>query len=253
MNDTKVKFYACLFFYVILFLYAVVSSFNLIFLILSFLLARMVGMIGVDLGLHRLWTHRAFTSTKWFEYVMMWCAVVNLYGSSIMFAGVHRMHHSYSDSDKDPHYGPWYKILFYVRRKDWVVPTSIISDLARQEMHRWFHKHYFKIHAILIACCFINPMIAGYTLGAIITFNWLGAGAVNILSHSSLGHRNFDTKDKSTNTWFIQFWSWNEGLHNNHHYKPNAYNFAMFPGEIDVPAYFLKLLNKFKIVVLPNN
>lgn len=253
MQDTKFKFYFFLASYVALFMYATIVNFSWLVLLGGFVLARLVGVVGVDLGLHRFWTHRAFKSSVWFEYVMMLFAIINLYGSSIMFAGVHRMHHSFSDTDKDPHHGPWYKVLFYVRRKDWVVPLSVISDLARIGLHRWTHKHYFKIHAVLLLLCLIDPIFAGHTLAAVVTFNWLGAGAVNILSHSSFGNRNFDTDDKSTNTWLIQFWSWNEGLHNNHHYKANAYDFAMKPGEIDIPASFLRLLARFNIVTLPNN
>lgn len=251
MQDTKFKFYFFLAAYILLFAYATVIDFSWLTLLGGFVLARLVGVIGVDLGLHRFWTHKAFQSSTWFEYVMMAFAVINLYGSSIMFAGVHRMHHSFSDTDKDPHHGPWYKVLFYVRRKDWVVPLSVISDLARSNLHRWVHKHYFKIHALLLLLCMIDPIFAGHTLAAIVAFNWLGAGAVNVLSHSKFGSRNFETNDQSTNTWLIQFWSWNEGLHNNHHYRANAYDFAMKPGEVDLPAAFIRLLAKFKIVTLP--
>lgn len=252
MQDTKLKFYFFLCSYITLFVYATIVSFSWTALLAGLVLARLIGIIGVDLGLHRYWTHKSFKSSKWFEYVMMFFAVLNLYGSTIMFAGVHRMHHSYSDTDKDPHSGPWYKVLFYVRRTDWVVPISVINDLARSRMHRWIHKHYFKLHAVLFLLCIIDPIVGGQTIAAIVTINWLGAGAVNILSHSSLGRRNFNTNDKSTNTWLIQFWSWNEGLHNNHHYRANSYDFAMKPGEVDIPASFIRFLAKLKIVELSN-
>lgn len=253
INNNQTKFHLILLLNVFTFIYALASSFNLYFLIFGLILARFIGLIGIDLGMHRYFTHKSFQSKRWFENVMLLIGILNHQGSSIMFAGVHRMHHAHSDTEKDPHNGSWLKILFYIRHKNFLVPMHMIADLARNPLHRLIHKQYFKIHFALLLLTLLDVVVYGYTIGAIVTINWLSAATVNILSHGDHGKRNFDTKDKSTNTWIIQVWSWNEGLHNNHHYLPSAYDYAMKKGEIDLPAIVLRLLEKINIVTLNLN
>lgn len=250
MLDTKFKFYFFLIAYLALFVYATVVDFSWFMIVVGIILARIFSIIGVDIGLHRFWTHKAFKSSKWFEYVMMMFAIPVLNGSSIMYAGTHRLHHAYSDTEKDPHGGVWWRVCLYIYEvKDF--PVRVVSDLMRDGFNRWCHKHYFKIHSIILCLCMIDPVFAGHTLGAIVFGGFLFTGVVNVLAHRPIGYRNFDTDDNSTNIRWLQIWSLHEGLHNNHHHNASAYDFAMRPGEFDVAASFLRLLGKVNAVTLP--
>ena len=247
MLNTRTKFYFFLIAYLSLFLYATVIDFTWQWVAIGIVLARIFSIIGIDLGYHRLWSHKAFKSAKWFEYVMMICAILAYNGSSIMYVGTHRMHHAFSDTDKDPHGTIWWKICLYMYEVK-EIPIRVISDVIRNPFHRWCHKHYFKIHTAILIMCLIDPVFFGHTIGAIVFGGFLFTGAVNVLAHRKIGYRNFDTDDNSTNIRWLQIWSLHEGLHNNHHHDASAYDFAMKPGEYDVAAIVLRALARVKIV-----
>jgi stearoyl-CoA desaturase (delta-9 desaturase) len=59
-----------------------------------------------------------------------------------------------------------------------------------------------------------------------------------ILGHGS-GYRNFDTKDKSTNSALLAAITWGEGWHNNHHAKPRRWFFGVKWWEIDTAGLII--------------
>jgi hypothetical protein len=66
----------------------------------------------------------------------------------------------------------------------------------------------------------------------------------NIVAHTkSLGYRNYDTPDNSTNVWWMMFFGWGSGaLHNNHHRSPSKFSFRHKWWEIDLGMIFIPLL-----------
>jgi len=249
MISTRNKFYFFLIAYLALFTYSFVVDFSWTWVIIGLILARVFSIIGIDMGFHRYWSHKAFVAKRWFEYVMMFCGIIVYNGSSIMYAGTHRMHHAFSDTDKDPHGTVWWKVCLYMyEMKD--MPVKVISDLIRIDYHRWCHKHYFKIHTVILLICLLDPVFFGHTIGSIVFGGFIFTGVVNVLAHRNVGYRNFETDDTSTNIKWLQIWSLHDGLHNNHHYKASAYDFAMKPGELDIPAVVLRFLARFNIVKL---
>src|SRR6476620_9772611 len=55
---------------------------------------------------HRYASHRSFTMTKFWErffYVIAYITQGSSYISPRVYAIMHRMHHAYTDTDKDPH------------------------------------------------------------------------------------------------------------------------------------------------------
>lgn len=245
----QVKFQIYLVFYISLFFYALVINFSILSIVYGFLLARLVSTLGVDLGHHRLWSHKTFVPKRWFEYTLMFFALIVHNGSSVVFAGVHRLHHAYSDTNQDPYNVVWWKLCLYLYKvKEF--PLRLVSDLLRDPMHRWCHKNYFKIHFAISVCCLLDPVFFGYTIGAIVFWSTVFAGIVNVLAHRKVGYRNYNTKDNSTNIRWLQIWSLHEGLHNNHHHKASAYDFAMKKYEWDPAAALLRIFRKFNIVKL---
>ena len=82
--------------------------------------------------------------------------------------------------------------------------------------------------------------------------NGLSSSIVSTLMHWPLpfAHKDCGTTDTSYNNILIQLLVLGEGLHDNHHYQPNAYNQALHPGEFDPAAW---VIDKFFIVKENNN
>lgn len=227
-----------------LFIYAMIAEFSWWYLLTAFLVAKLFNALGNEVGLHRLWSHKSFTTQRWKEYLLHMFAVPLLYGSSLTYAGIHRQHHAYSDTDKDPHITrPWWKVFFYVRNPDYAIEHRFISDIIKDPLHRWIHKNYFQLNVFLLIIFLVlaGPIITGWFLCSISIYNFIAAGLLNIFGHRpEYGTRRFDTKDNSSNNFWLQVLTWNEGLHHNHHAYPGSYTFKTQPGDVDVPGWMIE-------------
>jgi stearoyl-CoA desaturase (delta-9 desaturase) len=204
----------------------------------------MFNVLGNECGLHRLWCHKSYKTQPWKEWILHVFAVPLLYGSSIVYAGIHRQHHAYSDTEKDPHITrPWWKAVFYVRNKKHNIEHRFVSDLTKSPIHRWIHRNYFIINAglLFVMLLAIGPILTGWTLSFMVIYNFLTAGLVNVLGHRpEYGARTFDTNDRSSNNLLVQIVSWNEGLHNHHHHNAGAWDFRVNRHDFDFPALWIK-------------
>ena len=61
------------------------------------------GSIGINLGYHRMLTHKAALFPRWLERLLVLCGVCSLEGSPLWWVCMHRMHHQHSDEEGDPH------------------------------------------------------------------------------------------------------------------------------------------------------
>ena len=59
--------------------------------------------IGITVGLHRLLTHRSFSTSRFMERLLALLGALAFQGGVIDWVVVHRLHHANSDSDRDPH------------------------------------------------------------------------------------------------------------------------------------------------------
>ena len=67
-------------------------------------------------------------------------------------------------------------------------------------------------------------------------------GLVNSATHV-WGYRTHETRDSSTNLWWVALLTFGEGWHNNHHYYQRSTNQGFFWWEIDPTFYVLKALS----------
>ena len=88
---------------VILGLYYIVSNGDSQWLWLALACFLWTGIVGVNVSLHRYYSHKSFKTTSWKERILLWSSIPTSLGSPAMWCSVHRMHHSYSDTDRDPH------------------------------------------------------------------------------------------------------------------------------------------------------
>lgn len=231
----------------VLYVWAVFFNWDTIAFFTVWTIHKIWHLVGNEAGLHRLWSHRSYTTSRWKEFILHLFATPLLYGTSITYAGIHRQHHAYSDTEKDPHITrPWWKVAFYVRNKDYEIESKFVKDLVRDPMHRWFHKHYFKLNLglLILMLLIVGPLWTGKVLSFVVIHSFIGAAVLNVLGHrpnNPLSSRTFNTPDSSSNNWIVQVLSLNEGLHNHHHHKPSEWSFMTKKTNLDVGAWIIYL------------
>src|SRR5262245_2882578 len=57
--------------------------------------------LGVNLGYHRILSHRALRVRRWLEYVLVFLGTPA--GTPVQWIGNHRFHHAHADDPDDPH------------------------------------------------------------------------------------------------------------------------------------------------------
>jgi stearoyl-CoA desaturase (delta-9 desaturase) len=61
------------------------------------------GSIGASATFHRLLSHRSYKAPAWWEYVGTVIGTLGGVGSSIAWVAIHREHHRFVDTERDPH------------------------------------------------------------------------------------------------------------------------------------------------------
>ena len=224
-------------------IYAILTNFRWDFLIAAYLLAKLFNMLGHEIGMHRLWSHNSFETTKIKEFILHLFALPILFGSTVVYAAVHKDHHATADTSKDPHLESLREKLFYVRESSYKIKIKYVIDLLRDPIHKFFHIHYIRLNVLilLLSILILGPILTGWFLSFMIVYMWFGGLAINSLGHTSkYGYRNFDTPDKSSNNYILQYIFPGIGLHNNHHAHPGRYNLAMTNKEHDICGWVIK-------------
>lgn len=255
-KDTKIKILQALIFIGVpigIFLYWDALLFT-VAIALGFVYFGLAGSIA----LHKCYSHKSFTpKNRVVELGLLFLATNLCVGSSIAWAGVHRIHHATADTDRDPH-APGVTLWNYIRVwfnywitvKNPVLGAGPIKDLITDKNHKWFHKHYFKIilvtWAVLALLSFklfvyyllvIN--VAIYCLSYIVTW-----------SHGSrtlwrrLCYRNYETDDYTLNNHLFGFLMFGEGYHNNHHKFPGSYKESFKWYEVDMGSAIIRVIGK---------
>lgn len=213
---------------------------------------KIISPLGAGIAQHRYFAHRSFNTGPLRHKFLLWISVLSCSGSPIFFTVYHRHHHKYADTPKDIH-SPHVSLadslgLWITRPAEWFVVNKQMStfpkDLIRQPDIAFVHRHYYKFWlAIVIMSLAVGwKMLFLFTLPYIGWFLISGALSVNVLSHWKIwgSYRTFETNDQSYNNQWIQHWSNQEGLHNNHHQYPSRYDQAVLPGEFDLAGWIVR-------------
>ena len=220
---------------------------------LALFLNLVAGSWGIGMGYHRLLTHRGYKTPKWVEYFLTVCATLALEGGPIFWVATHRIHHQHSDKEGDPHSpidGKWWAHAGWIlvgksMHHDVTTLARYTPDLAKDKFHVSITKYHYlttiALAVVLFAIGGIPFVLWGIFLRTVVGLHstWL----VNSATHS-WGTRRFETRDLSTNSWWVAILSWGEGWHNNHHAHPTSARHGLAWYEVDVNWYGIWTLQK---------
>ena len=194
--------------------------------------------IGSEVGAHRLWSHRSFKTSWGKERILIILNTFSGEGSIIAFTGIHRLHHAYSDTDRDPHNPathPWATTFYQHNTSEFGI--KVVKDLLRDPWLVWQHKNYFSIQLgfflILVAISWLAVWLYAVNVLVTIFINWL----VNVVCHT-WGTNSNDLTNSSRNNKWTDLFLLGVGQHNNHHAHPSSPSNCRY----DVWGWIIKLI-----------
>ncbi|HEY2160159.1 MAG TPA: acyl-CoA desaturase [Solirubrobacteraceae bacterium] len=202
--------------------------------------------LGVTVGYHRMFTHRAFESSRAFRAVIAVLGSLAVEGSVITWVADHRKHHAFTDREGDPHSphlsGPGFagavKGLWHAH-VGWLFETvgtaereRFAPDLVKDRALRVIDKLFFLWIVLSFAIPFALGWIVGGGIGAALTaLLWGGFVRVLLLHHVTwsinsichfFGRKRFEIEDESRNVFWLAPLSMGESWHHNHHAFPTS-------------------------------
>lgn len=245
------------------------SSSTAVLLILVFFVGHwQLSVFCQSFFLHRYGAHKQFTMshrTERFFHLLTYLSQGPSFLSPRGYAILHRMHHAFSDTEKDPH-SPYFStnaLTMMLRTKheydgfayrrvepearfdgncpDW----PFIDKLGQSWPMRlaWMGAYAAFYVAVAPSPWFylLVPIhwLMGPVHGAIV--NWCG---------HKYGYQNYDNGDKSRNSLFFDFLTAGELFQNNHHKFAMSPNFAARKFEVDPTYVVIRVLARLNIIQL---
>lgn len=221
--------------------------------------------------LHRYSAHGMFAMSKRMEKIFFILSGI-FQGSSYLspkaYGIMHRMHHAYADTEKDPHSPKYTKNLFDMMWRTKKIYTDILYDRVTVEtkftknIPRWdaadkffdlwgtriawgiFYTAFYVVFAPNAWWFLLLPV--HYLMGPVhgVIINWFA---------HKYGYINFKLNDTAKNLLPFDFLMWGESYHNNHHQYGGRANFGVKWHEFDPMYPIILLLDKMKLIRLKRN
>jgi stearoyl-CoA desaturase (delta-9 desaturase) len=211
-------------------------------------------IFAIGAGYHRYFSHRAYETSRAFQFVLAVLAQSTSQKSVLWWAANHRDHHLHSDTELDVH-SPRHTGFIYSHvgwifsRGQETMNVNRIADFAKYSELMWLHRYEQAPAFALAVICFA---LAGWP-GLIVGFFWStvavyhGTFCINSLAHL-VGRRRYVTGDDSRNNWLLAIITMGEGWHNNHHAYQSSARQGFSWWEYDPTFYLLKLLERLGLV-----
>jgi stearoyl-CoA desaturase (delta-9 desaturase) len=236
--------------------------------------------VGITVGYHRLFTHRAFETYPAVRYVFAVLGQMGVEGDVVTWVADHRKHHQFSDREGDPHspHAGYGEGALEAVKGLWHAHTGWLFDGVGRADRAKYAKDLLQDRGLrVIAKLFVPTVLASLAVPALVGWALLGGwygfvsglvwgGAVRILllhhvtwSINSIchlwGRRRFSSRDESRNVWWLSWLSFGESWHNNHHAFPSSAFHGMRRFEIDPGGWVIWALEKcglaWRVVRIP--
>ena len=211
-------------------------------------------IFAIGAGYHRYFSHRAFATSRAFQFVLAFLAQSSAQSSVLWWASKHRRHHLHSDTPQDTHSalhrGFLYSHLGWIfDRPNVEADLTAVADLTRYPELMLLHRLELA-PAVIVGVA--SYLIAGWS-GVVVGFLWStvlvwhATFCINSLAHLH-GGRRYLTGDQSRNNWLLAIFTMGEGWHNNHHAYQSSARQGFKWWEYDATFYLLWLLERGGVV-----
>jgi stearoyl-CoA desaturase (Delta-9 desaturase) len=218
-----------------------------------------VAALGVTVGYHRYFTHRAFKARRAVRIGLAVAGGLAAQGPVISWVADHRRHHAFSDREGDPH-SPWafgtgpvaLAKGFWHAHMGWLFErVSTNSErfapdlLADRDVRVVDRLAPLWLGASLVLPAALGGLITWSWWGVLTAFFWASLVRISFLHHVTwsinsichmIGHRPFTSRDKAANFWPLAILSMGESWHNSHHADPTCARHGVLPGQLDISA-----------------
>lgn len=179
------------------------------------------------------------------------------------YAIMHRLHHSYTDTERDPHSPNFSSNMISMMLRTRRIYTDIfkgkiaVEDKFKTNLPEWdsfdrwanstLSRVLWGIGYIAFFIAFATSPWLYLLLPVIMVMGAFHGAIINWFAHK-IGYRNFKLKNTSENLFVVDVLMLGESYHNNHHKHPSAVNFGVRWHEIDPVYPVILLLDKLGII-----
>ncbi|MGI8331391.1 acyl-CoA desaturase [Actinomadura scrupuli] len=231
----------------------------------------LVTALGVEGGLHRFFSHRALAAGTTVTALWGVAGSMAAQGPIVFWVATHRIHHAFTDTDRDPHSprpigdgrlarlrGLWHGHagwLFTVRRENW---SKHVPDLLAHRTVMKVNQFYFAWVLLGLALpTALGGLLTWSISGAVGGLLWGGLARIFLLDQvtwgvNSIGHtlggRPYRTRDNSRNVAALAPFSVGGSWHNNHHARPSLATNRHGFWQLDITGAFIRVLDLLGLV-----
>jgi stearoyl-CoA desaturase (delta-9 desaturase) len=211
-------------------------------------------MFGITAGYHRYFAHRAFRTSRWFQFGLAFLGGAATQKGAMWWAAHHRDHHRESDKPTDLH-SPvqnsflWSHLGWILDRSSDATEWHNLKDFKAYPELAWLDRWHWLPPACWAAGLYavggLDWFLWGYVVSTVVL--WHGTFVINSLAHV-WGSRRFVTTDASRNNFWLALITLGEGWHNNHHHYQSSARQGFYWWEVDGSYYALVVLSKLGVV-----
>jgi stearoyl-CoA desaturase (Delta-9 desaturase) len=236
-----------------------------------FVVMYLITTLGVEAGFHRYFSHRSFEASQPVKLFFALAGSMAAQGPVVFWVANHRMHHAFTDTDRDPHSPKPRGAGWWGRAKGlWHGHIGWLFDIKKNEWNRYtrdwladrtvmkINAHYFSVVALgIIVPGVIGGVATQSVHGLVGGILWGGFARIFVLDHvtwivNSLGHtvgaRPFALRDSSRNISLLAPPTLGASWHNNHHARPALAHTRLHWWQLDTAGDFIRLLDRLGLV-----
>jgi stearoyl-CoA desaturase (delta-9 desaturase) len=207
-----------------------------------------VRILAITAGYHRYFAHRAYKTSRAFQFVLAFLGTTATQKGPLWWAGNHRIHHKYTDRPGRDVHSP--RDGFWQAHQGWIFdgrwdasPLDQIPEFARYPELVWLNRWYIVGPISTALFCWAvggwTGVLWGFAISTVLL--WHLTYSINSIAHI-WGSRRYATPDDSRNNALLGMLTLGEGWHNNHHHYCTSARNGFFWWEVDVTWYVLRAL-----------
>lgn len=205
----------------------------------------LIGKIST-VGYHRWLAHNLIEPGIFGRALILWCMVVTFLSRPLQYVVGHRLHHKFSDTDKDPHHtrlGMWNFLIGNFNLTAVTAASRIpIKDVYRKKDVMFVNDYFVYLYILnLIVFWYIDRDFVLLSFFCLNLRTWILTAVFNYRTHGGIQIQ------APINLSFLSGLGYaGEHLHKNHHDDPSAANFGKLTSNFDFTYFMCKHLTKVK-------